>query len=72
MVGHQPTLGRIAARLIGGSEQDWTIRKANAWWIVRREHGDGSTATDPADHYLRAVMSPELVTNWSGNNRGKS
>ncbi len=60
VVGHQPTLGQIAARLIGGVDQDWTIRKANAWWIVRRERGDG--ADDGIDeHYLRAVMTPELV-----------
>lgn len=61
LVGHQPMLGRIAARLIAGSDQAWTIRKANVWWIVRREHGDDANSSGGADHYLRAVMTPELV-----------
>lgn len=60
VVGHQPTLGQIAARLVSGNQQDWTIRKANAWWIVRRDRGDGAD-DGGSDHYLRAVMTPELV-----------
>ena len=55
LVGHQPTLGRLAALLIGGAEQDWTIRKGNVWWIAQRERGDLHTP------YLRAVMTPDLL-----------
>ncbi|MEC5215558.1 phosphohistidine phosphatase [Actimicrobium sp. GrIS 1.19] len=55
LIGHQPTLGRVAALLIGGSEQDWTIRKGAIWWIAQRERGDVTTT------FLRAVMSPELI-----------
>lgn len=55
VVGHQPTLGQVASFLIGGVAEDWTIRKASAWWIVQREGDpDGSI-------YIRAVMSPDLV-----------
>lgn len=54
IVGHQPTLGQVAALLLGGTSQDWSIRKANAWWIMQRER-DGLT-----DIYLRAVMGPDL------------
>ena len=56
LVGHQPALGQLAALLLAGVEQDWTIRKGNIWWIARRER-DGET-----DTFLRAVMSPDLTT----------
>lgn len=56
IVGHQPTLGRVAALLLSGIEQDWSIRKATAWWIVQRERGDNAT------NYLKAIMPPELAT----------
>lgn len=55
VVGHQPTLGRVAALLIGGKVQEWDIKKANAWWIVQRE------PQDPYSLYLKAVMAPELI-----------
>ncbi|GGC05271.1 histidine phosphatase family protein [Oxalicibacterium flavum] len=55
IVGHQPTLGQVASTILTGVEQDWTIRKGNIWWIVRRER-EGVT-----DHYLRTVLSPELA-----------
>ena len=61
VIGHQPTLGQIAACLISGNDQFWTIRKANVWWIVRRAHSAGSEGGGGMDHYLRAVMAPELV-----------
>jgi phosphohistidine phosphatase len=55
VVGHQPTLGQVAALLIGGQEQYWEMKKAAAWWIVQRE------AQDPESIYLKAVMTPELI-----------
>ncbi|RQO36075.1 phosphohistidine phosphatase SixA [Herminiimonas sp. KBW02] len=56
VVGHQPALGQLAATLVTGSPQDWTIRKGNVWWIVQRERGDIS------GNYVRAVMAPDLLT----------
>jgi phosphohistidine phosphatase len=55
VVGHQPTLGQVAALLISGHEQYWEMKKAAAWWIVQRE------AQDPDSIYLKAVMTPELI-----------
>lgn len=55
IVGHQPSLGNLAALLLAGTPQDWTIRKGNAWWIVQRERGDSTT------NYLKAVMTPDLI-----------
>lgn len=55
VIGHQPSFGRLAALLITGTPQDWSIRKANAWWIMRRER-DGASS-----NYLRAIMTPDLL-----------
>jgi phosphohistidine phosphatase len=55
VVGHQPTLGQVAALLIGGKATPWDIKKASAWWIVQRD------PQDPDSIYLKAVMSPELI-----------
>jgi phosphohistidine phosphatase len=54
VVGHQPTLGQIAALLLAGSEQDWSIRKSNVWWFAQRDRGDDTA------NYLRAMMAPDL------------
>ncbi|TFI20078.1 histidine phosphatase family protein, partial [Herbaspirillum sp. 3C11] len=43
-------------QLISGQQQEWSIRKANVWWIAQRERGDITT------NYLRAVMAPDLIT----------
>ena len=55
IVGHQPTLGQVAALLVGGDDRDWEIKKASAWWIVQRE------PQDPDSIYLKAVMAPDLI-----------
>ncbi|RBA23995.1 phosphohistidine phosphatase SixA [Herminiimonas fonticola] len=56
IIGHQPTLGQLAALLVTGTAQDWTIRKGNAWWIVQRERDE------IAGNFVRAVMAPDLLS----------
>ncbi len=51
VVGHQPTLGRVAASLIAGEPADWAVRKGALWWF--------SSRTGAA--ILRAVVSPDLL-----------
>ena len=51
VVGHQPTLGRLAARLLAGEQADWTIKKGALWWFSERA----------GEVILRAVVSPELL-----------
>jgi phosphohistidine phosphatase len=51
VVGHQPTLGRVAALLLSGAEADWDVGKGALWWLFR---ADGRIA-------LRAVVDPELL-----------
>jgi phosphohistidine phosphatase len=36
VVGHQPTLGRMASLLLSGQEADWTIKKGAVWWFTNR------------------------------------
>src|SRR5690606_22681842 len=55
IIGHQPTLGQVAATLLTGAPQDWTIRKGNIWWIVQREREGVS------EHFIRSVMGPDLA-----------
>ncbi|AMP09641.1 histidine phosphatase super family protein [Collimonas arenae] len=55
IIGHQPTLGQVAALLIAGQMQEWSVRKGNVWWIAQRERGDITT------NYLKAVMSSDLI-----------
>jgi phosphohistidine phosphatase len=54
IVGHQPVLGQVAALLLSGIEQEWTIRKANAWWLTNRVKDDGGHIV------LRAVIGPDF------------
>jgi phosphohistidine phosphatase len=51
IVGHQPTLGRVAATLLSGAEADWHFAKGSLWWL---RHVEGETK-------LFAVMHPKLA-----------
>ena len=51
VVGHQPTLGRVAAALLSGEEADWHFAKGSVWWL---KHVDGETR-------LFAVVHPKLA-----------
>ncbi len=55
IVGHQPTLGRVASYLLAGAVQEWSVKKAAAWWLSARER-EGQHQT-----VLRAVISPEQL-----------
>jgi phosphohistidine phosphatase len=57
LVGHQPTLGLLAAYLMAGTlpEQPWTVRKGAVWWLRHRER-DGV-----AEVVLVSVRTPEKL-----------
>ena len=40
VVGHQPTLGAVAARLVAGLDAEWPMKKAAVWWLRLRERAD--------------------------------
>jgi len=54
VVGHQPWLGEVASLILTGQEQDWTLKKSNAWWISHRLRDEGNEV------FLKAVLSPEF------------
>lgn len=55
LVGHQPTLGRLAALLLSGQESDWTIKKSALWWFSSRTR-EGETQI-----VLRTVIEPDMI-----------
>lgn len=55
VVGHQPTLGRVASLLLSGGEADWSIRKGGIWWLCNRQRDDHRQII------LRAVVDPDLA-----------
>jgi len=55
VVGHQPTLGGIAARVMTGEDAEWAIKKGGLWWLNQRERSGF------AQIVLRAVVSPDLL-----------
>lgn len=55
LVGHQPTLGRLAALLLSGTEADWSIKKGAVWWFSSRSREGRDQIV------LRAVMNPEML-----------
>ena len=54
VVGHQPTLGRVVARLLG-NEADLSIQKGALWWVEARDKGSKSGVR------VRAVVSPDFA-----------
>jgi phosphohistidine phosphatase len=50
LVGHQPDLGRAAAFLLCGQEQEWHIDKGALWWLAGGKQV-----------FIRAVASPDVL-----------
>lgn len=55
VVGHQPVLGQVAARLLGMATPDCAIRKGAVWWLRQRERQGASETV------LLAVQAPDLL-----------
>ena len=55
VVGHQPTLGEVAALLIAGEEASWSVRKGAVWWLSNRFRNGESTVV------LKVVVGPDFV-----------
>jgi phosphohistidine phosphatase len=55
VVGHQPTLGMVAATLIAGEPMPWSIRKGGIWWLSHRVRGEEPQAV------VRAVVAPDFL-----------
>ena len=55
VIGHQPTLGLVAAHLLADAGQAWTVKKGAVWWLRYRDREDGAQVV------LQAVQSPDLL-----------
>lgn len=55
VIGHQPTLGRVIARLLHLSEEDCSMKKGSLWWLRQRER-NGAMQT-----VIVTVQTPELL-----------
>jgi phosphohistidine phosphatase len=55
IVGHQPTLGEVAAFLLSGEDVAWSIRKCAVWWFTNRVRDDGNAVV------LKVVIGPDFV-----------
>lgn len=55
LVGHQPTLGMLAARLLTGYDLAWSVKKGAVWWLRTRERAGQPQVT------LQTVQSPDLL-----------
>ena len=55
VVGHQPTLGQVIARLLALSEDDCPVKKGALWWLRHRDRaGNGQTV-------VVTVQTPEML-----------
>jgi phosphohistidine phosphatase len=55
VIGHQPTLGVVAAQLLAELPQPWAIKKGAAWWLRNRDREGGAQVV------LQAVMGPDFL-----------
>jgi phosphohistidine phosphatase len=55
VVGHQPTLGLVAACLMAGVTRPWSVRKGAVWWLRSRQRAPEH------DVVLVTVRSPDNV-----------
>ena len=55
IVGHQPTLGMLAARLLTGYDLAWSVKKGAVWWLRTRDRAGQQQVI------LQTVQSPDLL-----------
>lgn len=55
VIGHQPTLGEVAAQLLGSNDSSLSVKKSALWWFSRREREGAAQIT------LRLVITPDLL-----------
>jgi phosphohistidine phosphatase len=55
LVGHQPSLGAVAARLLNMGDEPCAIRKGAVWWLRSRKREEQNQTV------ILAVMSPEKI-----------
>ena len=55
LVGHQPTLGQVAALLMTGTKMNWAVKKGAVWWLSGRvQNGKVQTV-------MRVIFNPDML-----------
>jgi phosphohistidine phosphatase len=54
VVGHQPALGEVAAQLVTGKTEYWSIKKGAVWWLNQSPRTESVTL-------LRLVIAPDQL-----------
>lgn len=55
VVGHQPTLGQIAAAILGNPYASFSVKKGSIWWFNSKAKDLSSNGN------LRLVMVPDMI-----------
>jgi phosphohistidine phosphatase len=55
VVGHQPTLGEVAAFLMTDQQLGWSVRKGGVWWLSNRVRDGVATIV------VKVVIGPDFV-----------
>lgn len=55
VVGHQPTLGQIAASILGNYYASFSVKKGSIWWFSSKSKDLSSGGS------LRLVMVPDMI-----------
>lgn len=55
LVGHQPTLGVVGAKVLTGREEHWNLKKGGLWWFRCKGKGPGVEVS------LIAAITPDLA-----------
>jgi len=55
VVGHQPVLGHVVARLMGMEAGECTVRKGAVWWLRQRQR------TEQSETIVLTVQSPDFL-----------
>lgn len=55
VIGHQPTLGQVAAQLLEAPGHTLSVRKGALWWLRNRERMDAQTTL------VHCVQSPDML-----------
>jgi len=58
LVGHQPYIGQVAALLLSGQSQPWSVKKGALWWIDLRPSEEGDAELTAR---LKVMMTPGML-----------
>jgi phosphohistidine phosphatase len=64
VIGHQPQLGQLIAKILGMAEAACVVKKGAVWWLRQRANGEiaidtsGKLAAEKLQLYLFAVKPP--------------